>query len=292
MRLYKELCYTLFGDHMFSETRKYTEEEYISKEELSKQVSGIILEEVWKQIESYRSLFRKTYQFGSKEISLILHQNCMEELLEITMAMFQFKQQCTGSTSLQKACFLYGEDSHWLINIGRYVNLKELSYSEYAILEERRIPLLIRIFFLYEFCDDASSWAQILFLQNNCEFPVSLIHWKSICKDNQKDLTREFIQFLHMIYKNMIRYKGSLMMHENKQEQALDILIEQYPQLQKEHLSFYVHHRNLYHAYTIRQYTEFHHVSYETARCALEKLKDYQFYTRRKIGKRFVYECC
>lgn len=61
MRLYKELCYTLFGDHMFSETRKYTEEEYISKEELSKQVSGIILEEVWKQIESYRSLFRKTY---------------------------------------------------------------------------------------------------------------------------------------------------------------------------------------------------------------------------------------
>lgn len=288
----KKLCYTSIGDDMFSETRKYTEEEYLSKEELSMQVSGIVLEEVWKQIEKYRSLFRFSYQFGKKEIILVLYQNCMKEILEITMTMFQCKKQIISRPILQKAYFLYGEDSHWLMNMGRYGNLKELSYQEYIILEDERIPLLIRIFFLYEFCDDASFWTEILLLHANCRFPVALIHWLPQNRDGSKDLTKEFVSFLHYIQNIIIRQKASVIIDENKQEQTLGILMEQYPQLQQENLSFYVYHRNLYHSYTIRQYMEFHEVSHETARSAMERLKDYRFYTRRKVGKRYVYECC
>lgn len=277
---------------MYSETKKYTEEIYISKEELSRQVSGVILEEIWKQIESYRSLFRKTYVFGNKKIHLVLFQRCMEELLEVTTLLFQFKQQNTSSTLIRKAYFLYGDTIHWVADMGRYAGLRDLSHMEYEFLENQHIPLLIRIFFLFEFHDDASNWGQILFYKNNCQFPVSFIHRSSVYKEGQSDMTREFVQFIQALYRNIIRHKGSLKMCENKCEQSLAILREQYPQLQKEVLSFYIHHRDVYHAYTIRQYVEFHDVSYETARCAMEKLKEYQFYTRRKVGKRFVYECC
>lgn len=277
---------------MYSETKKYTEEIYISKEELSKQVSGVILEEVWKQIESYRALFRKTYVFGNRKIQLVLYQRCMEEMLEATTLLFQFKQPAPGSALLRKAYFLYGDALHWAADMGRYAGLRDLSHSEYEFLESQHIPLLIRIFFLFEFCDDASLWGEILFLKNNCQFPVSFIHRGSAYKKGQCDMTKEFEQFLHALYRKILQYKGSLKMCENKCEQSLTVLREQYPQLQKEVLSFYVHHRDVYHAYTIRQYVEFHDVCYETARCAMEKLKEYRFYVRRKVGKRFVYECC
>ena len=51
---------------MFEETRKYTEETYRTKDELAEELEleGVVLEAVWKQIEEYRSLFRREFNFS------------------------------------------------------------------------------------------------------------------------------------------------------------------------------------------------------------------------------------
>lgn len=50
---------------MFEETRKYTEETYRTKDELAEELEleGVVLEAVWMQIEEYRSLFRREFNF-------------------------------------------------------------------------------------------------------------------------------------------------------------------------------------------------------------------------------------
>lgn len=38
---------------MFETTRTYSEDQYIKKEELRKELSGVVLESVWQQIQEY-----------------------------------------------------------------------------------------------------------------------------------------------------------------------------------------------------------------------------------------------
>lgn len=45
---------------MFETTRTYSEDQYIKKEELRKELSGVVLESVWQQIQEYRRIFRFT----------------------------------------------------------------------------------------------------------------------------------------------------------------------------------------------------------------------------------------
>ncbi len=66
-------------------------------------------------------------------------------------------------------------------------------------------------------------------------------------------------------------------------------LLEYYPFLQKEQVSFYVEHRDSYCYYTIQQYMKYNDVCYETARMHLEQLVRLGWYVKKKVGKKFVY---
>ena len=66
-------------------------------------------------------------------------------------------------------------------------------------------------------------------------------------------------------------------------------LIEYYPFLHKEQVSFYLEHREIYCFYTIQQYMKYNNVCYETSRMHLEQLVCLGWYVKKKVGKKFVY---
>ena len=59
---------------MFEETRKYTEEVYVSKEELAQRLdlTGVVLDAVWKQVEDYRALLRRSFCFDDLHADIVM----------------------------------------------------------------------------------------------------------------------------------------------------------------------------------------------------------------------------
>ena len=81
-------------------------------------------------------------------------------------------------------------------------------------------------------------------------------------------------EYLHMLYH----------LFQNK-----DDLIAHYPELKEYQIAFYEQHHELGVYYSISQFQDFCHTSYETSRQAMELMVDLELYRRRKIGKRYMY---
>ena len=60
---------------MFEETRKYTEEVWCwAKEELAQRLdlTGVVLDAVWKQVEDYRALLRRSFCFDDLHADIVM----------------------------------------------------------------------------------------------------------------------------------------------------------------------------------------------------------------------------
>lgn len=66
-------------------------------------------------------------------------------------------------------------------------------------------------------------------------------------------------------------------------------ILAEYPLLSSKQAKFYVNHCDQKINYTLKDFQEFFGSSYETSRYSLEKLVELEFYKKKKIGKKFVY---
>lgn len=71
--------------------------------------------------------------------------------------------------------------------------------------------------------------------------------------------------------------------------QKINSMLEDYPSLHFSQVHFYLTHNGLGKNYTIDQFRTIEGVSYETARTSLDYLTKLGFYSKSKIGKKFVY---
>ncbi len=66
-------------------------------------------------------------------------------------------------------------------------------------------------------------------------------------------------------------------------------ILSSHPELSTKQAKFYVNHCDLKINYTLKDFQEYFGSSYETSRYSLEKLVEFGFYKKKKIGKKFVY---
>ncbi len=277
---------------MFEETRKYTEETYRTKDELAEELEleGVVLEAVWKQIEEYRSLFRREFNFSIFSGSLVLTATCCRKLQHTSELLFRCHKEQGTASALQKVMLLVQGQKHWLQRAMELLSLPHLACDVSAFLEDEEEPLLLRCFLLSVLHADTQICACIL-LHAACPVNPTLICEQEVYQKTASDLTPRFLAFLDGIRLQISRSMLSLTETDITASQTMQLqeLQERFPELSERQLLFYVDHRKPYCYYTIRQFMEYAGVCNETARCAMEQLVHQQCYQRRRVGKKYVY---
>ena len=113
---------------MFEETRKYTEEVYVSKEELAQRLdlTGVVLDAVWKQVEDYRALLRRSFCFDDLHADIVMTRALCAKLQQTTELLYRCPLQRPFSAAVQKSVLLAGNYPHWLYKAGELLGLAPL----------------------------------------------------------------------------------------------------------------------------------------------------------------------
>lgn len=277
---------------MFEETRKYTEDTYLSRRELAQELEldGVVLEAVWRQVEDYRALLRRSFHFDDVRADIVMTRALCRKLQQTTELLYRCTLQRSFAVDIRKTVLLVGNQSHWLHKASELLALKELPHDLMAFLENDEEPLLLRIFFLSLYTQD-NAYLDCMLVHACCHAPFALAIEGKPDKTAAGDLSVRFLAFLDGIRLQISRSMLSLTETDVTACQTMQLqeLLEHYPMLNEQQLMFYVDHRQLYRYYTIRQFMEYAGVCNETARCAMELLVKEHCYQRRKIGKKYVY---
>lgn len=277
---------------MFEETRKYTEDTYLSRRELAQELEldGVVLEAVWRQVEDYRTLLRRSFHFDDVRADIVMTRALCRKLQQTTELLYRCTLQRSFAVGIRKTVLLVGNQPHWLHKASELLTLKELPHDLMAFLENDEEPLLLRIFFLSLYTQD-NAYLDCMLVHACCHAPFALAMEGKPDKTAAGDLSVRFLAFLDGIRLQISRSMLSLTETDVTACQTMQLqeLLEHYPMLSEQQLMFYVDHRQPYRYYTIRQFMEYAGVCNETARCAMELLVKEHCYQRRKIGKKYVY---
>jgi predicted transcriptional regulator len=71
---------------------------------------------------------------------------------------------------------------------------------------------------------------------------------------------------------------------------SIDKIMKKDPELSEREARFYISHNHENESYTIQDFMKYTNSSYETSRYSLEHLTKMGYYTKEKVGKKFVYK--
>lgn len=295
---------------MFEETRKYSEEMYISKQELAKQFHASVVEPLWMQISTYRQMFAMTYEVAERQVHLVMNAYVVSQL-EMTMRQLFRLQARQQGVVLQKTMFNDTQNAILVtFSQGLYSRRQRIRYFQelFAQLEitvrqtlllqltDESIPLLIRSFLIQLSYQDqapiAMQLCHILGMDADINDLTQLLPSDgTVDIMKERDVTPAFLLYLSQIRLKLSQVMISLYgapIHQHRSMKAVE-LQERYPQLSHKQVAFYMKHRAWKHFYTIHNYMKFCNVCYETARCAMDELVLETWYQKQKMGKKFVY---
>ncbi|MFR5079995.1 MAG: hypothetical protein ACLTDX_19105 [[Clostridium] innocuum] len=231
---------------MFEETRKYTEEIYVSKEELAQrlELTGVVLDAVWKQVEDYRALLRRSFCFDDLHADIVMTRALCAKLQQTTELLYRCPLQRPFSAAVQKSVLLAGNYPHWLYKVGELLALAPLPHGLVTFLEQEEEPLLLRIFFLSMFTGER-AYLDCLLVHERCHAPFALAMEEQPNRTAAGDLSVRFLAFLDDIRLQISRSMLSLTETDVTACQTMQLqeLLEQYPMLSEQQLMFYVDHR-------------------------------------------------
>lgn len=255
----------------------YSEEQYVSKQQLQNMYSASISACIWDEIIFYRKQYKYPLRFQAKEFYLTMNAYVFHKMLKIYEVDFEKSIYFTSS--------IRDELIHYM-----KTNKLEVNHILFDFLLSEEV-LLIRIFVIWWLKLDE----QLILFYLQCykkEYLYTII--KNVQRlqmdhHDENDLTYELRHFLDEMYlhlrdKMIYLLNSSVCLTQTKEELSL-----RYPQVNKKAIHFFVQHRGLNHFYTIEHYMQFTNVCYENARQSMEKMVALDWYQKHKIGKKFVY---
>lgn len=271
---------------MRNEIALYSEEMYIDKLYLYSLYSNTTAELIWRDVLKYREYFHHTLNFDEKKYYLTMNQTLFDKMLRI----YEYPIEKSNMEYLHIHMFVEkyaNADVKTLLLM--YANEIHLSLKgtmiRFLCSDEN---LLIKIFIAKHWIGVKEYIYLILLVFNK----VSWYHYIYKCQEligikAEKDLTFKYRSFLDQFYyclSNTIDLSSA-----RKERETLEELLLRFPMCNKMQLEFYLTHSHINHYYTVTQYMEYHQVSYETARKAMNLLVNLEFYKKSKVGKRQVY---
>lgn len=290
---------------MFEETKKYSEQEYLCKEDIYSLFESHIGSIVWKEIEQYRQIFMHTWNIQSCGLQLVLNAYVNAQIEQTFTAccewikkQMSFKDKQPYKWQSETIVFHYKQNEilQGRSKLAQFCEMQHIPIRADLLqyLQDPSINMFIRLFFIYiqydgekrdtlcSLCLCDWSFEPLIPIFCGIQVPLTTQH---------QDHTYTFLTFLSQIRLKISQEMISLM-GEHKQEQVSmneTVLIERYPQLALHQIQFYINHRTYEHFYTIQQYMEQCHVCYETARYSLDEMVEMQWYNKHRMGKKYVY---
>lgn len=287
---------------MFEATKKYSEEHYIDKEQLKRELDPYLVDPVWEEIQKYRRIFRVEYVFLEGKGYITWNRLTSFQLLKSMQIIEQwepYSDTCeeVGDDKLFALLHSYHpfqEPYAWFIHTVSALQLP-LSKPLQEFLIQPDQPLLLKLFLLSIYAHSyQNETIRILLKLTAHERLLPVIMEVSLNSNREHlpdDLTPLFLTFLNDIWLKISDLMVLLNSSCNQEDRLAmhRVLQERYPSCSREQINFYVEHRTLHHYYTIAHYMEYCHVCYETARTALDQLVQQNWYQKQKLGKKFVY---
>lgn len=279
---------------------RYTEDRYCTRKEVSEDLCVSLIDPIWNEIEQYRDFFRFKIP-GIKKLCFCL---CAGILKKILVVQTLLNKQSHGLSMIDFIDGLLDEKNDEKVNwlILRWNNTRQSScerLKELTLLFPDIKKNVVYDFLLDEHLPVFCRWILIFMLVENSRHAILL--FLALCSEDV--LPAAAIakrRLLHLSYEEDGTYAlqtmldeiiGELLRNDDRVDSRFkyDALVYQYPQLKEYQIRFYVNHHTVGHYYTLNQFSKWCHVCYETSRCAMEQLVQLNFYTRLKIGKKFVY---
>ncbi len=290
---------------------KTSEQAYYSKKDLTQYLNISVVDEVWKEIEKYRSYFKVVDSCMKENEYVVLNgyvSRKMMILMEKMLMLPQEENQMDRLESWIKEEIKDEKEAFLCLDFLKECQMKNVGYAtcrEYLnmfFFEEkdcnhylkRDFPFMIRLTCLLK--EDELSLIQKIVLsacilkQVNCEKFIPYLDRDCFIKEYEKEEDQTYnllslIRSFNLILNRKLIKKEETSLHD----QGVETLIYRYPMLPKAAVSFYSKHNQPGHYYTISQYIKENNVCYETGRQAMEQLVQYRFYQKAKVGKKFVY---
>lgn len=292
---------------MLEVIEKYCEDNYARKSDVEKEFGSYVFHSVWKEIDAYRKQHAYTFDFMDEKYEMVWHRKTTFLCLQIERSLYRYAKQHTFSIQdiigfdeatthsihamIHQFQTSYIEDKvQWFQNALATLHMQSKDY--YNLLFDMQQPIIFR-FYLSTFhpieTERKILHIMILLMEDLLELHPFFLKTQ-VTYTLEEDVTYEFLTFLSnirlQIFHDMVSLPKNEETHKHK---TLQELLESFPQLSKQQISFFIDHREIKHYYTIAQYMDYHHVCYETARYSLEKMVELHWYQKKKTGKKYVY---
>ena len=269
--------------------QEFTDDVYLSFEELEALLNYQNTQAVWHEIQAYRRPFEWQLKTSNQCFTLVLTpQLCAQcYALEQQIRFYQLLmgQRESSDYMLQAALNPETEQAFYLNHLKAY--FKMLSCDQLTALTQMQV--FAQIMAVRCFCHEDCLAAAAFCLQRYClPSAADLLDLSLLaCKDS----TAEMIKMIHQAHQKLkvklqlVKLKHSPFMNEGDVKE----LCARYPFLSDAQVQFYCAHRQAMHYYTVSDYAKWNQCSHETARTSLNELVKLGWYKKQKVGKKFVY---
>lgn len=268
--------------------QEFTEDVYISFEELDAMLNYQNTHAVWAAIQAYRKPYEWQLKGSKKTMVLVLTPLLMSQCYELEQMLRFYQTLCpkhqNNNYMIQAALNPVNEPAFYLNNLKGYFD--SFSFDQVSMLSN--VHVFVQLMAIRCFCKDINEAAAFClnryFLSDAAKF-LSLTPITSI------DATAEFKMMIQQAKQKLKAEFQALKLQQlpmvNKGD--ADELHTLYPFLSMKQIEFYCTHQKAFHYYTVADYADWHHCSNETARTSLNELAELGWYKKQKVGKKYVY---
>lgn len=257
---------------------RYTDEIYMSVEELRLVLPIQGFDAVWREIEAYRKAFQIVYEMNNQKLALTMTPSLFQKTVKVQMLLHQFEKQ-------QNISYLIHDSTMDFLMVDELISSNELNKFLDALA-------LTQAFLFYLMADKREKTVFIFnFFGYSASASIFIDMMKSMIFNSCSgmDMTRAYHEMLEQLTA-VIQKNLSVEKENNHILDALyEELVQLYPYVNHNAIAYFIEHRKKHHYYTVKDYCNFTCCSYETARSALNSLCDIGWYEKHKIGKKYCY---
>lgn len=268
--------------------QEFTEDVYISYEELDAMLNYQNTHAVWTAIQEYRKPYEWQLERSDKTMMLVLTPLLLSQCYELEQMLrfYQtlFPKQHNNNYMLQAALNPENEPAFYLNNLVNY--FKGFSFEQVSMLSHTHI--LVQLMAVRCFCVEINEAAAFCL---NRYFLSDVIEFFSLEPVNAFDATAE-LKMMIQLAKQKLKVKFQMFKYQQlpiMNKGNVDELHTLYPFLSSKQIEFYCTHQKAFHYYTAADYAKWHQCSNETARTSLNELVQLGWYKKQKVGKKYVY---
>lgn len=254
--------------------QRYTDERYCNRQQVEAEVGLGAINEVWRRIKAYRQYFKIEATLLNQHYEFVLTPAILKKIIDV---MTQFS--LTASTiqlseykvHLTRLFNQYIPDSSVddLVKMLPFIQLYMISNITH---DELRNEAMLCVLKTYGYAHHYELFREV----------VEVVYADPFDRDH----TLPFLNYLEQC--SMKNQQKMLLFSQEKQLNETDLLLL-HPAMSAKQCHFFVHHREYAKYYRIEDYMKQENCSYETARSHMQAMVNVGWYSKLKIGKKFVF---